>query len=153
MGWKQHCNLWVLSFTVNILPDFNGCKGSFYRVAIPKDVIEGTPNPSGWGAPSAVLEPSDCNLGQFFANHSIVFGKSSRSVAALSSNAESLQQTSHCAVGVFTVGDVMFPICCVVGDWAGNSYATSGCPGTCQQRLMNPVNFQVGVIQWSSSRS
>lgn len=27
------------------------------------------------------------------------------------------------------------------GDWAGNSYATSGCPGTCANRLMDPTNF------------
>ncbi|KAG2154871.1 glycoside hydrolase family 16 protein [Suillus clintonianus] len=27
------------------------------------------------------------------------------------------------------------------GDWAGNSYATSGCPGTCENRLMDPTNF------------
>ncbi|KAF5390261.1 hypothetical protein D9757_002919 [Collybiopsis confluens] len=27
------------------------------------------------------------------------------------------------------------------GDWAGNSYATSGCPGTCSQQLMEPSNF------------
>lgn len=27
------------------------------------------------------------------------------------------------------------------GDWAGNSYATSGCPGTCSDRLMDPDNF------------
>ncbi|KJA19486.1 glycoside hydrolase family 16 protein [Hypholoma sublateritium FD-334 SS-4] len=27
------------------------------------------------------------------------------------------------------------------GDWAGNSYATSGCPGTCPERLMDPTNF------------
>ncbi|KAF5313963.1 hypothetical protein D9611_006836 [Ephemerocybe angulata] len=26
-------------------------------------------------------------------------------------------------------------------DWAGNSYATSGCPGTCDDRLMDPANF------------
>jgi hypothetical protein len=134
-----------VSFTVNVLPDFNEYKGSFYRVAIPEDVIDGTPNPSRWGAPSAVLEASDCNIGQFFANHSIIFGKSSRSVGALSSNAESLRQTSPCAVGVFTVGNVVFSIC-VIGDWAGNSYATSGCPGTCEQRLMDPANFQVRVI-------
>lgn len=29
------------------------------------------------------------------------------------------------------------------GDWAGNSYATSGCPGTCDDRLMDPANFVV----------
>ncbi|KAJ7103508.1 glycoside hydrolase family 16 protein [Mycena belliarum] len=27
------------------------------------------------------------------------------------------------------------------GDWAGNSYATSGCPGSCPTRLMDPSNF------------
>ncbi|KAJ7181684.1 glycoside hydrolase family 16 protein [Mycena crocata] len=27
------------------------------------------------------------------------------------------------------------------GDWAGNSYATSGCPGSCATRLMDPRNF------------
>jgi hypothetical protein len=27
------------------------------------------------------------------------------------------------------------------GQWAGNSYATSGCPGTCPERLMDPTNF------------
>lgn len=30
-----------------------------------------------------------------------------------------------------------------VGDWAGSSYATSGCPGTCAERLMDPANFVV----------
>ncbi|KAG1801599.1 glycoside hydrolase family 16 protein [Suillus plorans] len=27
------------------------------------------------------------------------------------------------------------------GDWAGNSYATSNCPGTCEDILMDPANF------------
>ncbi|KAJ7706152.1 glycoside hydrolase family 16 protein [Mycena rosella] len=27
------------------------------------------------------------------------------------------------------------------GDWAGNSYATSGCPGSCATHLMDPSNF------------
>ncbi|KAG2149980.1 glycoside hydrolase family 16 protein [Suillus cothurnatus] len=27
------------------------------------------------------------------------------------------------------------------GDWAGNSYNSSGCPGTCESVLMNPANF------------
>ncbi|KJA29217.1 glycoside hydrolase family 16 protein [Hypholoma sublateritium FD-334 SS-4] len=27
------------------------------------------------------------------------------------------------------------------GDWAGNTYATSLCPGTCEERLMEPSNF------------
>lgn len=31
----------------------------------------------------------------------------------------------------------------IKGDWAGNSYTTSGCPGTCEERLMDPSNFEV----------
>ncbi|KAF7310936.1 hypothetical protein HMN09_00636900 [Mycena chlorophos] len=27
------------------------------------------------------------------------------------------------------------------GDWAGNSYATSGCPGSCTTHLMDPTNY------------
>ncbi|KAJ7595527.1 glycoside hydrolase family 16 protein [Mycena floridula] len=27
------------------------------------------------------------------------------------------------------------------GDWAGNTYASSGCPGTCADAVMNPGNF------------
>jgi len=30
-----------------------------------------------------------------------------------------------------------------IGDWAGNSYVTSGCPGTCEERLLEPSNFVV----------
>jgi hypothetical protein len=36
-----------------------------------------------------------------------------------------------------------YPTPYIPGDWAGNSYATSGCPGTCSDRLMNPTNFVV----------
>lgn len=32
------------------------------------------------------------------------------------------------------------------GDWAGNSYATSGCPGTCPDRLKDPANFDVCLL-------
>lgn len=78
---------------------------SFYRAAIPKDILNGSPNPSNWGVPSAALSPEKCPLSNYFANHSIIF-------------------------------DITF-----CGDWAGNSYATSGCPGTCQERLMDPNNF------------
>ncbi|KAF8078599.1 glycoside hydrolase family 16 protein [Lyophyllum atratum] len=78
---------------------------SFYRAAIPKDIIEGTPDPSQWGNPSAALEPKNCDPLQYFVNHSIIF-------------------------------DITF-----CGDWAGNSYATSGCPGTCEDRLTDPGNF------------
>jgi hypothetical protein len=39
----------------------------------------------------------------------------------------------------------------LVGVWAGNSYATSGCPGTCAQRLMDPANFVVRISQTPNS--
>ncbi|KIK71009.1 glycoside hydrolase family 16 protein [Collybiopsis luxurians FD-317 M1] len=78
---------------------------SFYRAAIPQDIIAGVPNPSNWGDPVAALEPGGCDPISNFINHSIIF-------------------------------DITF-----CGDWAGNSYATSGCPGTCSQQLMTPSNF------------
>jgi len=79
---------------------------SFYRAAIPQDILAGTPNPSGWGTPAAELSPKNCTpLSNYFINMSMVF-------------------------------DITF-----CGDWAGNSYATSGCPGTCEQRLQDPSSF------------
>ena len=48
--------------------------GSFFRAAIPKDIIAGRPNPSQWGLPSASLRNSTCKIDQYFYNHSIVFG-------------------------------------------------------------------------------
>ncbi|PFH54498.1 glycoside hydrolase family 16 protein [Amanita thiersii Skay4041] len=78
---------------------------SFYRAAVPKDIVEGTPDPANWGLPSAELWAQGCDPLKFFANHSIIF-------------------------------DITF-----CGDWAGNSYATSGCPGTCEDRLIDPANF------------
>ncbi|KAI6047619.1 glycoside hydrolase family 16 protein [Pisolithus marmoratus] len=81
--------------------DDNGIAAwSFYRAAVPQDIVNGLPDPSTWGEPVAALIPNSCNITQFFANHSIIFG-----------------------------------------DWAGNSYATSGCPGTCENILMDPANF------------
>jgi len=77
----------------------------FYRNAIPTDLVDLNPNPSGWGQPSAFLSPDRCDLSTYFANHSIVFD---------------------------------ITLC---GDWAGNSYSTSGCPGTCSDRLQDPSNF------------
>lgn len=78
---------------------------SFYRQAIPKDIIDGVPHPDGWGPPSAFLDPSQCDPLAFFKNHTIILN------------------ITFC------------------GDWAGNSYATSGCPGTCAERLQDPSNF------------
>jgi len=78
---------------------------SFYRAAVPKDIVQGIPDPSNWGLPVAELWPQGCDPLTYFANHSIIF-------------------------------DITF-----CGDWAGNSYATSGCPGTCAEQLMDPNNF------------
>lgn len=49
--------------------------GSFYRAAVPQDIIEGSPTPGTWGVPSAVLEPDSCDPLVFFKNHSIIFGE------------------------------------------------------------------------------
>ncbi len=49
--------------------------GSFYRAAVPKDVLAGQPDPSSWGEPVAVLDPSGCDPIANFVNHSIVFGE------------------------------------------------------------------------------
>ncbi|KAF8164022.1 hypothetical protein BJ912DRAFT_1005152 [Pholiota molesta] len=46
---------------------------SFFRAAIPTDVTQGTPNPSLWGPPSAMLKSTQCDIGTFFSNHQIVF--------------------------------------------------------------------------------
>ncbi|KAK7058947.1 hypothetical protein VNI00_001571 [Paramarasmius palmivorus] len=78
---------------------------SFFRAAVPQDIVANAPNPSLWGEPSALLMPQECDPIQYFKNHSII---------------------------------INITFC---GDWAGNSYATSGCPGTCAERLKNPANF------------
>ncbi|THU89476.1 hypothetical protein K435DRAFT_969081 [Dendrothele bispora CBS 962.96] len=46
-------------------------KGSFFRAAVPADIICGTP--SQWGSPVAALEPGGCDLIKDFVNHLIVF--------------------------------------------------------------------------------
>ncbi|TFK77076.1 glycoside hydrolase family 16 protein [Pluteus cervinus] len=46
---------------------------SFFRAAIPQDIISGSPDPSKWGIPSAALDPAGCDIGKYFANHSIIF--------------------------------------------------------------------------------
>lgn len=57
--------------------------GSFYRAAVPQDVLNGQPNPSSWGEPVAMLAPDGCDPITNFVNHSIVFGE--QSAASLSS--------------------------------------------------------------------
>ncbi|KAN0098597.1 glycoside hydrolase family 16 protein [Hyaloscypha variabilis] len=46
----------------------------FPRSAIPADITSGSPNPSGWGTPTATFaSSSSCEVDQFFMNHNIVF--------------------------------------------------------------------------------
>ncbi|OCH96185.1 glycoside hydrolase family 16 protein [Obba rivulosa] len=78
---------------------------SFYRAAVPQDVVDGQPTPSTWGDPVAVLLPGGCDPITNFVNHSIIF-------------------------------DITF-----CGDWAGNTYNFTNCPGTCPEQLMNGSNF------------
>lgn len=49
--------------------------GSFFRAAIPQDILDGTPTPSAWGVPSAtLLNSSSCDIPSYFQSHRIVFG-------------------------------------------------------------------------------
>jgi len=77
----------------------------FYRASIPADIIQGAPDPTGWGLPAAQLLPNDCDLASHFSDHQIVF------------------DITTC------------------GDWAGASFATSGCPGQCGETVQDPNNF------------
>ncbi|KAI0791995.1 glycoside hydrolase family 16 protein [Abortiporus biennis] len=36
------------------------------------------------------------------------------------------------------------------GDWAGSAYGSMGCPGTCQQQVADPANFQLAQFKISS---
>ncbi|PPQ69266.1 hypothetical protein CVT24_000072 [Panaeolus cyanescens] len=46
---------------------------SFFRAAIPDDILDGTPTPSSWGPPSAKLSSSKCDINKYYGNHTIVF--------------------------------------------------------------------------------
>lgn len=49
--------------------------------------------------------------------------------------------STSCNISQFFVNhSIIFDIT-FCGDWAGNSYNSSGCPGTCTERLMDPINF------------
>ncbi|KAG8833281.1 hypothetical protein FRC17_010995 [Serendipita sp. 399] len=45
----------------------------FYRSAIPRNILEGLPDPSTWSLPSASLSSVSCNIDQYFKNHMIIF--------------------------------------------------------------------------------
>ncbi|KAK1233569.1 hypothetical protein PQX77_003255 [Marasmius sp. AFHP31] len=51
---------------------------SFFRAAVPQDIVANAPNPALWGKPSAALMPDLCDPIAFFKNHSIIFGQLDR---------------------------------------------------------------------------
>jgi hypothetical protein len=73
VGRELHLRLYVV-FRCERLPGHTVRAGTFYRAAVPPDITAGKPNPSSWTTPVAVLEPTNCNISQYFSNHRIVFG-------------------------------------------------------------------------------
>jgi len=45
----------------------------FPRNAIPADITSGSPNPAGWGTPTASFSGSGCSIDSHFMNHNIIF--------------------------------------------------------------------------------
>jgi hypothetical protein len=75
VGRKWDRSLYVfLSFTGYFILKHIHPEGSFYRAAVPQDILQGSPNPANWGVPSAALEPGRCDPLKFFVNHSMIFG-------------------------------------------------------------------------------
>ena len=117
--------------------------GSFYRAAIPQDVTNGQPTPSTWGEPVAYLLPDHCDPITNFINHSIIFGTF---YIWLRFRTILMCMHRHHLLRYVTPGpSELHGVNVYVGDWAGNDYATSGCPGTCAERIMDPSNFNVRI--------
>ena len=69
--------------------------GSFYRAAIPQDILIGEPNTSKWGTPVAFLAPNRCDPLKYFVNHSVIFG-------------ESLYRGCRSILNTFSLSDITF---------------------------------------------
>ena len=65
----------MLYFAFLFARNIRAVKGSFYRAAVPQDIVDGEPTPSTWGTPVANLLPTQCDPITNFVNHSIVFGE------------------------------------------------------------------------------
>ncbi|PPR08266.1 hypothetical protein CVT24_001159 [Panaeolus cyanescens] len=48
---------------------------SFFRAAIPDDIRQGVPTPASWGPPSARLDSSNCDIKNYFSNHTIIISE------------------------------------------------------------------------------
>lgn len=57
--------------------------GFFYRSAIPDDILDGIPDPSGWPLPDASLSGVGCPINDYFHNHNIIFGTSLLSIRVI----------------------------------------------------------------------
>ena len=73
MGRERYRSLLVRP-AISILSDIKLFAGSFFRAAVPQDIVANAPNPALWGLPSAALEPELCDPIAFFKDHSIIFG-------------------------------------------------------------------------------
>lgn len=149
MKWDENdisvCKFPFSCAPCNALTTSESCHiGSFFRAAIPKDIIAGRPNPSQWGLPSASLRNTTCNIGRYFSNHSIVFGAllvrydRYHLVCTYTPHLD----ISFCGqlLNYQTLKRTPDPY---LGDLGGTSYATSRCPGSCDERLMLGANFVV----------
>ena len=54
----------------------------------------------------------------------------------------SYPNSSTCSVTDFFTPQQLVLDITLCGDWAGNAYASSGCPGTCEQAVADPTNFK-----------
>ncbi|THV01825.1 hypothetical protein K435DRAFT_383461 [Dendrothele bispora CBS 962.96] len=125
---------------------------SFFRAAVPADIVRGAPNPSQWGSPVAALEPGGCDPIKNFVNHPIVFGEFFFCPLPHlpSPPANFLSLLSMCYFPPFYYHDenannknfslcllsfrFFFPLKILLSTVTGHSYTTSGCLGMCAYR-------------------
>ena len=84
-------------------------------------------NTDDWGSPNAYFPGApSCNMNEYFGPHNIVIN------------------LTFCALRLHA------PVCCERctadnssgGDWAGNTYSSNGCPGSCTDHVDNkPLEF------------
>lgn len=97
----------------------------FGRDEIPCDLLDQTPEPDSWGTPVAAFTLSGCEVKDAFKDHGLII------------------DTTLCGMSRSTKRRMSSLInCLLLGDWAGNAFASSGCPGTCADAVKNPDNFK-----------
>ncbi|KDN47787.1 hypothetical protein RSAG8_03207, partial [Rhizoctonia solani AG-8 WAC10335] len=58
--------------------------------------------------------------------------------------------SSSCSTGEFFNSHAIVFDTTLCGDWAGATYSSAGCPGTCADRLKDPANFKDAVWKINS---